>query len=234
MTRPTLEYQTPPRQLIRDDWAYMLPMFVFLGFTWMGGHWKNLYPLSYVIKTFVVAGLLALLWKHYTKIRWNFWWLGVLVGVIGIFQWVGMQLFLQHHFAFFKPSPDVFDATKFFEGKPVALMWSFIAIRIAGATLVVPVMEELFWRDWLWRTVIAPNDFKLAQVGERDWRAFAVVCGAFAFVHGNWWLTSIVWAAMIGLLLIYTRSLGACILAHGVTNLLLALYVLHTRDWSFW
>jgi membrane protease YdiL (CAAX protease family) len=60
------------------------------------------------------------------------------------------------------------------------------------------------------------------------------VCGAFAFVHGNWWLTSIVWAAMVGLLLIYTRSLGACIVAHGVTNLLLALYVLYTRDWSFW
>jgi membrane protease YdiL (CAAX protease family) len=53
-------------------------------------------------------------------------------------------------------------------------------------------------------------------------------------VHGNWWLTSIVWALMIAALLVYTKSIGACIIAHGVTNLLLALYVLRTRDWAFW
>ena len=57
---------------------------------------------------------------------------------------------------------------------------------------------------------------------------------AFAVVHGNWWLTSIVWALMIGALLMYTKSLGACIIAHAVTNLLLAVYVLRYRDWAFW
>ena len=39
---------------------------------------------------------------------------------------------------------------------------------------------------------------------------------------------------MIGALLVYTKSLGACIIAHAVTNLLLALYVLKTHDWAFW
>ena len=56
----------------------------------------------------------------------------------------------------------------------------------------------------------------------------------FALVHGNWWLTSIVWALMIGGLLVYTKSLGACIIAHAVTNLLLAGYVLKWKDWAFW
>jgi CAAX prenyl protease-like protein len=95
-------------------------------------------------------------------------------------------------------------------------------------------MEELFWRDFLWRTIISPNDFKLATVGERDATAIVVVCLAFSFVHGNWWLTSIVWAAMVAWLLVYTKSLGACIVAHAVTNLLLAGYVLYSRDWAFW
>ena len=95
-------------------------------------------------------------------------------------------------------------------------------------------MEELFWRDFLWRQVLAPNDFKLAAVGEWAWPPFLIVSGAFALVHGNWWLTSIVWALMIGALLAYTKSLGACIIAHAVTNLLLAVYVLKTRDWAFW
>ena len=107
-------------------------------------------------------------------------------------------------------------------------------MRMATAALLVPVMEELFWRDFLWRTIIAPNDFKLAQVGEWDWKAFVGVSLFFATVHGNWWLTSIIWAMMIGWLLVRTRSLGACIIAHGVTNFLLAIYVLYTRDWAFW
>ena len=105
---------------------------------------------------------------------------------------------------------------------------------MAGAVLVVPVMEELFWRDYLWRRVVAPNDFKLAAVGEWDWKAYLVVSLAFAVVHGNWWATSIVWGLMIGGLLAYTRSLGACIVMHATTNLLLALYVLRTGDWTFW
>src|SRR5512132_581268 len=41
------------------------------------------------------------------------------------------------------------------------LAYAFIGLRIASAVLLVPIMEELFWRDYLWRTVIAPADFRL-------------------------------------------------------------------------
>ena len=56
---------------------------------------------------------------------------------------------------------------------------------------------------------------------------------AFCAVHPQW-LTAIGWGMMIGGLLVYTRSLGACIIRHGVTNLLLGLYVLHPRQWQWW
>ena len=250
---PTLDNKPrPPRPpLVRDDMAYILPMLTFLALTWAGTTWKDLYVASYVAKAAVVAVMLYLFWPQYSRIRWNGWWLGVIVGVVGIFQWVGMQLWLQRAWPgvvegmtwipetarqwlanHFKPGEDVFDPTKVF-ASPAAL-YAWYAVRIAGAVLVVPVMEELFWRDFLWRTIISPNDFKLADVGEWDPTAFAVVCVAFSFVHGNWWLTSIVWAAMVGGLLVYTKSLGACIVAHAVTNLLLAAYVLYSRDWAFW
>jgi CAAX prenyl protease-like protein len=213
-------------------------MAVFLGFTWLGANETfksavpHAYAVSYFAKTIVVAFLLALLWRHYTKIRWNHWWLGVIVGVIGIFQWVPMQLWLQRHFELFRPSGEPFDPTQAF-ASPAAL-YGFIAIRFIGAALVVPVMEELFWRDFLWRQILAPNDFKLAQVGEWSPIPFIGVSVAFAVVHGNWWLTSIVWALMVAGLLVYTKSLGACIIAHAVTNLLLGIYVLTYRDWAFW
>ena len=217
---------------VRDDLAYFLPMGVFLLFTWAGSHWKTLYPLSYVAKVVVTGALLIAFRRLYTPIRWNHWRLGVIVGVVGIFQWVPMQLWLQQ-FEFFKP-PDPKEVFDPFRDVPGNLVWAFIAVRMFGAVVVVPFMEELFWRDFLWRQVLAPNDFKLAKVGEWAWPPFLIVAGAFAVVHGNWWLTSIVWALMIGALLVYTKSLGACIVAHGVTNLLLALYVLKTRDWAFW
>jgi hypothetical protein len=232
MTSPA---QTEPRrpllERVGDFWAYLLPMGIFLIFVQIGAWSKGLYPITYVLREFMTTAALILFWPLYTRIRWKFWWLGIIVGVIGIVQWVGMQLFLQQ-FSFFKPPKDVFDPTFVFHNP--AIYWGFIAVRMAGAVLVVPVMEELFWRDFLWRSIIAPNNFKLAEVGEWDWKAFLVVAGMFATVHGNWWLTAIVWGLMIGALLLWTKSLGACILAHATTNLLLALYVLYTHDWSFW
>ena len=232
--------QAPPekRKLVSDDLAYVLPMAAFLVLIWVstlgtetpaGNTW---YPWAYATRTLIVGAMLILFWPRYTKIRWNHWWLGLIVGVIGIFQWVGMQLWLQHHFEFFKPSDKVFNPDQFFHDP--AWRWTFIAVRLTGAVLIVPVMEELFWRDYLWRQFIAPNDFKLAAVGEWDPKAVIAVSLLFAVVHGNWWLTSIVWAAMVAALLLYTKSLGACIIAHATTNLLLGLWVLHTKQWSFW
>jgi CAAX prenyl protease-like protein len=228
-----------------DDIAYVLPMLVFLVFTWLGTVSARLYnegtpfvsahyPISYVAKTVVVAALLVVLRKHYTKIRWDYWWLGVIIGVIGIVQWVPMQLWLQNHVEFFKPPnpDDVFNPYR--DIASTNLRVAFLGVRILGAVLLVPVMEELFWRDYLWRQILAPNDFKLASVGEWGWAPFLIVPAGFAFVHGNWWLTSVAWALMIGGLLVYTKSLGACIIAHAVTNLLLAVYVLRTQDWAFW
>lgn len=225
--------QTVAQKLpVREDVAYFLPMVTFLLFNFVGSQWPVTYPYTYVAKTVIVAGMLIAFRRAYTPIKWDYWWLGILVGVIGIFQWVGMQLWLQEHFAMFRPGK-VVDPTRAFESE--TLSYAFIGFRwIAGAVLLVPVMEELFWRDYLWRQIIAPSNFKLAAVGEWSWTAFIGVALAFATVHGNWWPTAIVWGLMIGALLALTKSLGACIVAHAVTNLLLGSYVLVTRDWSFW
>ena len=83
------------RGLVRDDLAYIIPMIVFLALVGGGGHWANLYPQFYVARALIVPILLALFWRSYTKIRWDGWWLGAILGVISIVQWVGMQLLLQ-------------------------------------------------------------------------------------------------------------------------------------------
>jgi uncharacterized protein len=217
-----------------DDLAYIAPMATFLILTWAGGQWESLYPLSYVIKTIAAGLLIIFFWKRYTRIRWDYWHLGIIVGIIGIFQWIGMEKALMHYWPGYPRIPGSADPFNPYEAfASPALMWSFILIRWAGAAVVVPFMEELFWRDWLWRTIIAPADFKLARVGEWDRTAFIIVIIAFASVHPQW-MTALVYGLMIGGLLLYTRSLGACIIAHGVTNLLLGAYVQYTQEWFWW
>lgn len=239
----TTEPTARPKLPIREDLAYILPMAAFMLFVFLGAKGPELtvhqayaghywYPWTYLARVIVVGAMLVWFWPAFTRIRWNGWWLGVIVGLLGTAQWIGMQLLLQQHFDFFKPSDKVFNPELFFADP--AVRWAFILLRMTGAVIVVPVMEELFWRDYVWRTIIAPNDFKLAQVGEWDWKAFLIVPLVFSLVHGNWWATAIVWALMIGGLLAWTRSLGACIIAHATTNLLLALWVLYTKQWFFW
>jgi uncharacterized protein len=221
-----------PRSGLRDDIAYVLPMAIFLIFNQVGSSWPGLYTTSYIVKTFLTAAALVVCWQYYTPIRWHYWWLGIIFGVLGIVQWVGMEHLLHHFWPnFWEPKVDPFNPFQSI-ASPSA-RWSFIGIRWAGAALVVPFMEELFWRDFLWRTIAAPNDFKLAEVGEPNWMALFIVSALFCSVHVQW-LTAFVWGLMIGLLLLFTRSLGACIIMHGVTNFLLGCWVLRTGEWSLW
>ncbi|RME71151.1 MAG: CAAX prenyl protease-related protein [Planctomycetota bacterium] len=207
--------------------AYLLPMGLFLAFTWVGGRWPSLYPASYVAKTIVVAALIAALWRHYTPIRWSHLGLGAFVGALVFVQWVGMERLLSYP----RPQRLVFDPFAHFEGGPA--LWGFIAVRWAGASLLVPVMEELFWRDFLWRWTIDPV-FTRVPVGQPDVRALLISSVAFGVGVHSEWLTATVTGLIYGALLWRTRSLGACIVAHGVTNALLGGHVLLTRQWVFW
>jgi len=220
---------TPAVTGAMDDWAYIAPMGVFMVFTAIGGQWPALYPATYVAKTLVVPFVLWHFWKHFTPIRWNHWWLGIVVGIVGLVQWVGMEKLMPHypHLG----GGDVFNPEKAFTSP--AAMWAFILVRWAGASLLVPVMEELFWRDYVWRMIDTPRDFKSVPVGRFTWKALLGVALVFSTVHVQWPL-AIVWGLLVGGLLVYTRSLGACIVAHATTNLLLGAYVLYTKEWAFW
>lgn len=207
-------------------------MAAFLALTWVGGRWESLAPHAYVAKTVAAGALLYAFRRHYTRIAWTHLGLGALVGVVGLVQWVGMEkLLLWAWPGYPRMTGELFVPHERYTG--VAL-WACVAVRWLGPALVVPLMEERFWRDYLWRTLLAPNDFKLAKVGEPDAKVIGIVAVAFASVHLQMWLTAFVWALLIAWLLVRTRSLGACIVAHAVTNGLLGAYVLATGDWMFW
>jgi CAAX prenyl protease-like protein len=113
-----------------------------------------------------------------------------------------------------------------------SLDWPLIAVRWVGATLMVPVMEELFWRSFLLRWIQQPL---FEALNPRDVGARALVICTFLFVLAHTlWLA----AALAGLAyaLLYMRSgkLWLPVIAHAVTNGALGVWVVVQRQWQFW
>ncbi|HEU4775606.1 MAG TPA: CAAX prenyl protease-related protein, partial [Telluria sp.] len=110
--------------------------------------------------------------------------------------------------------------------------WLLVAARIAGAALVVPVMEELFWRSYLMRW-IASARFLQVRPAQLGLRSFVVTVVLFGFEH-NLWLAGIVAGAVYSVLYMRSGTLWSPILAHGVTNGLLGAWIISTGHWTYW
>lgn len=109
----------------------------------------------------------------------------------------------------------------------------FIAVRIVESALVVPILEELFWRGWLMRWLIRP-DFESVPLGSYTPLAFWASALLFASEHGPYWEVGLVAGVAYNWWILRTRNLADCMLAHAVTNGLLAAYVLLFDQWQYW
>jgi CAAX prenyl protease-like protein len=113
-----------------------------------------------------------------------------------------------------------------------AVRFLMTATRVAGAVLVVPLMEELFWRSFLLRYLV-DSDFESVPLGRFTWISFIATTLLFGLEH-NLILAGMIAGAIYSAILYKTRSLSQCVLAHAVTNLALAGYVLYAGRWDFW
>jgi hypothetical protein len=108
-----------------------------------------------------------------------------------------------------------------------------VALRIARAVLVVPLVEELFWRGWLMRWLIH-HDFESVPIGSYNRQSFWLTAILFASVHGPYWDVGLIAGAVYNGWLVRTKSLADLVLAHAVTNACLAAFVLWTNRWEYW
>lgn len=113
-----------------------------------------------------------------------------------------------------------------------ALIWPLLVVRWLGAALLVPVMEELFWRSFLMRWIASP---RFEGVAPRSVGLRAIVLSTFVFVlaHTLWLAAAIAGLAYAWL---YVRSgrLWTAVVAHAVTNGALGIWVVATGRWEFW
>jgi len=184
----------------------------------------------YPLKAVVVAALLFHYRRAYTELnvkdlaRIPVTLAVVLSGLLVFVLWINMDWV-------FSPAatPQGFNPT-LLPGTAVQL--TLTAFRIFGAVLVVPLMEELFWRSFLIR-YIDDHDFERVPVGHFSWPSFLITVVLFGLEH-HFILAGMLAGILYSIVLYRTRSLAQCILAHAVTNLALALYVVSSGKWYFW
>jgi CAAX prenyl protease-like protein len=108
-----------------------------------------------------------------------------------------------------------------------------LALRTARAALLVPVLEELFWRGWLPRWIQGSPSHKI-PLGQYTPLAFWATALLFAAEHGPFWEVGLLCGIIYNLWMRHTRSLGDLVLTHAVTNLALSAFVIVREDWRFW
>ncbi len=195
---------------------------------WSAHELRWLYP----VKIAVVAGMLAWYWRQYGELRGELR-LGRLgplalaaalaAGVLVFVLWISLNapwMRLGTPGAGYVPLND---------GQ---IDWLLAGLRVAGAALVVPPMEELFWRSYLMRWLESPDFEKVDPAGVK-WVGFVITVILFAIEH-ELWLAGIVAGAAYSLLYMRLRNLWAPILAHAVTNGMLGLWIIFTANWTYW
>jgi CAAX prenyl protease-like protein len=182
----------------------------------------------YGIRILIVALLLVWFWRSYVELRSIAgvpavdWLLSIAAGVVVFVLWINLD---------FKPL--TFGSAPGFDPRSGgSLDWSLVAMRIAGAALLVPVMEELFWRSFLMRW-IHDHDFLAAEPGRVGLKALGISAVIFGLEH-HLWFAGVLAGLAYGWLYMRTGNLWAPIASHAVTNALLGAWVVYTGRWEFW
>jgi uncharacterized protein len=217
--------------------AYVLPFVLYLAFTQVIAAYPDqyawLYPAVVLLVGFVTLSLLRgrrLFRPHRDVLA------GVIVGLIGIALWIGLcRLNLEQPAGVYFPSwlqPKRAAFNPFHNIAEPVTRWAFIVARLAGLVILVPVVEELFWRGFLLRWLLSP-DWEHEKLGQMSARSFAVVTLLFTLAHPEW-IAAAVYCSLLNGLLYWKRDLWNCIVAHGVSNLVLGIYILSMGSWELW
>jgi CAAX prenyl protease-like protein len=219
--------------LSRAAWARILPFLtymLFIGIVELLGHlgWSAAdLRWLYAVKVGAVLLVLAYFWREYAELKTLRLpaisaIVALIVGVVVLVLWINLGAGWM----------TVGTSAGFDPTNGGRIDWPLVAVRIAGAALVVPIMEELFWRSFLSRWIDAA-DFQSVEPSQVSAKSVILTSVLFGFEH-NLWLAGIVAGLAYIALFMRHRTIWSPILAHAVTNGLLGAWVVYTGSWSYW
>ena len=187
----------------------------------------------YPVRVLCVAGVVMLLWRRLPRLGVSSAARSALLGLAVFVVWVGPDFLwpgYRGHWLWQNPLTGTIGSSIYPHHRSNGV---FLAFRLAGTVLIVPLVEELFWRAWLMRYLIS-RDFESVPLGAYAAPAFWICALLFASEHGPYWDVGLMAGVAFNGWMVRTRSLGDCILAHGVANASLAGYVLLAGKWEYW
>ncbi len=212
---------------------YIVPFGVFLAFLVITPY---LLPLGKWESPLRIAVLVAVLWifsRGVTDLRVSHLAGSVALG-LGVFAiWVGPDLLIpgyRDHWLFQNSITGKLHSSlpaEFLNDRTVLIM------RCLRAIILVPIIEELFWRGFLMRWIVSA-DFQRVKLGTYTRKAMWITALLFASEHGPYWEVGLIAGLLYNWWIVRTKSLGDCVLAHAVTNGALCLYVLRSGKWEYW
>ena len=188
---------------------YLIPFIAYLIVGLIANYFLNNIFISYAISTIFVGVLIIIFWKHY-KIKFRFDWLAVITGIAIFILWALLEKVKY---------PLFFENSAIIPSSPVE--W---VIRIIGFVVVTPIIEEVFTRGFLIRYLVDQN-WRNVAVGKFTWLSFVITVLFFGLSHGKW-LAGLAAGILLNLLYYRSKSVGSCIVAHGIANLLLLIFLL--------
>jgi uncharacterized protein len=195
------------------------------------------YPLVYSVKIAMTVAAMVFVWPGYRRfpLKLN-WALPLMVGVAGAAVWIALAnlqhaVLAQAESGWLKSlgARSAFNPLEELKDQPL-LACGFLAIRFFGLVLVVPVIEEFFLRGCVMRYVVSERFW---EVPFGNVSSTAVIAGTLipVLMHPQEALAAAVWFSAVTWLMIRTRNIWDCVLAHAVTNLLMGIYVVASGQW---
>ncbi|NGZ88042.1 CAAX prenyl protease-related protein [Duganella aceris] len=217
----------------RASLARILPFAIYMAFIFiadmldrLGWNAEQLRWL-YGVKIAAVALALLYFWRDYVELRqsklnWRLITASVLVGGVVMVLWVSLDAGWM----------STGEGAGFDPRNGGRIDWILVAMRWCGAALVVPVMEELFWRSFLMRWISRP-DFLTLRPADVKSVGFVVAVLLFGVEH-TLWLAGIVAGVVYSVLYMRTQNLWTAIIAHATTNGVLGIWVVASGQWNYW
>ncbi len=203
---------------------YLVPFLALVGSLMITSAVTSGFDVLYPLRIVVVLAVAAFFARTYVRWSWTWSWSAVAVGALVFGIWMVLEPVAG-------AGTDQGLAAGL-SGLSPAGARTWLVFRVLGSVLVFPFAEELAFRGYLMRRLIAP-EFENVPMGQFSWLSFVVSSVCFGALHGRWLAGTL--AGMAFALIVYRRGrLSDAVLAHATANALIAGYVLSFGAWSLW
>lgn len=191
--------------------AQIFPFAVFMGSALLASTFSETPSLLYPLRALITGAALWIVWPYLRQLPWRIDPLALGSGLV-----IGALWIVTGPAASGEPP---------FGALTGGLFALWIATRLIGTSLFVPILEEIMFRGYIQSRIAADGASALRlAIG------VGVATLLFALLHDRW-LAAALAGLVFSALVIRSRNITDAILSHGVANLTIALWALATGAW---